>query len=96
MENEAELAARITKALERAQQSGGLIDEPHHLAWAIDQMIRELTGCPTVQAQGTDAEGQPYTYDALGESDEYRAFVREACAGDDGPNTYVWDVGIAP
>lgn len=28
--------------------------------------------------------------------DGYEAFVRDACAGDDGPDTYDWDVGIAP
>jgi hypothetical protein len=26
----------------------------------------------------------------------YRRIVKEACAGEDGPNTYEWDTGIAP
>ncbi len=26
----------------------------------------------------------------------YRKLVKDACAGDDGPNTYSWEVGIAP
>jgi len=28
--------------------------------------------------------------------DKYNQFVKNACAGEDGPNTYEWDVGIAP
>jgi hypothetical protein len=32
----------------------------------------------------------------LGESDEYRKLVTDACAGEDGPETYSWETGIAP
>jgi hypothetical protein len=28
--------------------------------------------------------------------DNYERFVADARAGEDGPNTYAWDVGIAP
>lgn len=28
--------------------------------------------------------------------DEYDLLVVKACAGEDGPNTYTWDTGIAP
>lgn len=28
--------------------------------------------------------------------DAYEAWVTAYCAGDDGPETYEWDVGIAP
>lgn len=28
--------------------------------------------------------------------DKYANVVADACAGDDGPQTYGWDVGIAP
>jgi len=28
--------------------------------------------------------------------DKYDEIVREACDGEDGPNTYEWDEGIAP
>lgn len=27
---------------------------------------------------------------------EYDNFVAECCAGEDGPNDYAWDIGIAP
>lgn len=30
------------------------------------------------------------------ESEEYRKLVADACAGEDGPNTYEWNTGIAP
>ena len=86
---------RIKKALEVAVEYGG-IDGDHHKAWVIDQMVRELTGCPTVQEEGTDAHGKKYTYDALGESEEYQELVRTARKGEDGPETYDWETGIAP
>ena len=28
--------------------------------------------------------------------DEYESVVRMACNGEDGPNTYTWETGIAP
>jgi len=28
--------------------------------------------------------------------DDYEAWVKEYCAGEDGPETYGWDEGIAP
>lgn len=28
--------------------------------------------------------------------ENYERWVREACDGEDGPNTYTWDEGIAP
>lgn len=28
--------------------------------------------------------------------DQYEKTVADACAGEDGPNTYEWDCGIAP
>lgn len=27
---------------------------------------------------------------------DYKKIIKEACAGEDGPNTYEWDTGIAP
>ena len=90
-----ELQAKIEKALGLAVQYGG-IDGDHHKRWVIDQMVRTLTGCPTVQQEGTDVNGKKYTYDALSESEEYKELVRKAKEGEDGPETYDWDTGIAP
>ena len=80
------LAARITKALKYAED--GVYDGAHHKTWVIDQMVRALTGCPMVEKHATDAHGTPYSYEAQGESAQYKAFV--AAAG------RAWDEGIAP
>lgn len=72
----------IELALEYAVRYGG-IDGGHHKTWVIDQMVRALTDCPI-------------TDETQGESDEYKKLVADACNGEDGPNTYDWDVGIAP
>ena len=92
-----ELQGRINKALELAVRYGG-IDGDHHKAWVIDQMVRELTGCPTVQRESPFpwADGKKHIVDTLGESEEYLELVRKAREGEDGPESYDWDTGIAP
>lgn len=87
--------ARITLALQFAV-SYGQIDGAHHKTWVIDQMVRALTGCPWIQGTAINFRGQPYQYDRQGESAEYVTLVAEHNAGEDGPNTYTWDVGIPP
>lgn len=62
---------KIQKALDIAVRYGQF-DGSHHKAWAIDQIVRVLTG-----------KG-------------YKKFIRDACEGEDGPDTYLWDKGIAP
>ncbi len=84
----------IRDALAIASEYGST-DGDHHKAWVIDQIVRTLTGCPTVTRTGTHAHGT-YTFEALGESDAYRAFVADHNDGEDGPDTYHWDEGIAP
>lgn len=86
---------KIARALEIAVRYGG-IDGGHHKMWVIDQMVRALTGCPEVTDQAIDYRGAPYSFTRQGESEEYLAWVREAKAGKDGPDTYGWDEGIAP
>lgn len=76
---------RIAMALRLAESFGG-IDGDHHKTWVIDQMVRALTGCPMVTKSAVDYKGEPYTYEAQGESPEYGAFI-----GGEG-----WDEGIAP
>ena len=82
--HEAEM--RIGEALNIAG-TFGTTDGGHHKMWVIDQMARVLTGCPSVLKTGIDVRGAEYSYEALGESDEYCRFVRDA--GE-------WDEGIAP
>jgi hypothetical protein len=88
------LEDRITLALEYAKD--GQNDGGHHKAWAIDQMVRALTGCPQVTLTAVDAQGQTYTYPGQGESEQYRRFIAAYKAGEDGPDTYSWEEGIAP
>ena len=81
---------RIGQALHYASEYA-YIDGAHHKMWVIDQMVRALTGCPMVEKSATDVRGTPYTYEAQGESDEYREFV-----GSDDEDAGEWDEGIAP
>lgn len=86
----------IQKALAIAVQFGG-IDGSHHRAWAIDQMVRALTACPLEQVTAViQHSGTSYSFMKQGESDAYKKLVADACNGEDGPETYDWDVGIAP
>lgn len=85
----------IAKALQIAFQSGQ-VDGAHHKDWVIDQMVRALTGCPLVEKSAIDCRNDPYTYQAFGESDLYKAFIAKHNQGEDGPETYSWDEGIAP
>ena len=82
-----EAERRIALALEYIYRYGS-IDGAHHKQWVLDQAVRALTGCPTVNGVGSDGD--------LVESDEYRAWVAKHNAGEDGPDTYEWDTGIAP
>lgn len=82
-----ELRRRITEALQVADQYA-TEDGDHHKMWVIDQMIRNLTGCPMVERRSRfpDVHGNHYTYKGLGESEEYRAFIGDG----------EWDEGVAP
>jgi len=62
---------KMAKALDIAFQYGQ-IDEAHHKAWVIDQMVRHLLG------------------------DCYSENIQIQKNGEDGPDTYEWNVGIAP
>jgi hypothetical protein len=80
---------RIGKALHYASEYG-YIDGAHHKQWVLDQMVRALTGCPMVQQTGIDYRGQTFTFEAQGESEEYREWL----GGDD--EGCGWDEGTAP
>ena len=59
-------------------------DGAHHKQWALDQVVRIATKCEN------DGFGNYI------KSDEYHEWVRFHNDGEDGPNTYEWDEGIAP
>jgi hypothetical protein len=82
---ELESDRRIAKALSIAPD--GAYDGDHHKMWVLDQMVRALTGCPMVTRSAVDANGENYSYEAQGESEEYERFVDEVGG---------WDEGIAP
>jgi hypothetical protein len=86
---------RIQSAIELAVRYGG-IDGAHHKTWVIDQMVRALTGCPIIKRFGLSDDGKSYPYEIQGESNEYLKLITEAKEGEDGPDTYEWDEGIAP
>lgn len=75
--------SKIDNAIEMAVCYGG-IDGAHHKDWVIDQMVRALCG------------GKKCKYDSYKKSKKYKKLVKDACKGEDGPNTYTWDEGIAP
>lgn len=82
---------RIDNALKVATRFGG-IDEDHHKAWVIDQMVRALTGCSTPRGRGVADD----VFGGFEESEEYREFVRKTREGEGGPETYDWKTGITP
>lgn len=87
---------RVSHALNIARDFGQY-DGAHHKTWCIDQIVRALTGCPIEKQEVTSTSQLPsYSYECQGESEEYKKFVQEHNSGDDGPDTYYWDTGIAP
>ncbi len=85
----------IEEALECIAEWGGF-DGAHHKQWALDQVARILTECPTTKKHSFDCNGKRYSYESLGESDAYKQWVVAHNDGEDGPDTYDWDEGIAP
>ena len=86
---------RINQALDIAMNYGGY-DGGHHKMWTIDQMVRALCGVPMVTKKAKDYKGQEYTYETLGTNEAYDKWVKNRKSGEDGPDTYGWDEGIAP
>lgn len=79
-------AERIQKALAIAIFCGrpGTL---HTKEWCLDQVVRALTGCPTLTEKGTDYRGTPYAIAKQGTSPEYLALIEQACMGPEGPGT---------
>lgn len=86
---------RVETALAFALRNGQSEGE-HHKSWVIDQMVRILTGSSLVKATAMDCNNKEYTFLERGESKEYLEFVAAARDGEDGPETYGWDIGIVP
>lgn len=86
---------RIEAALETIRSLGS-IDGAHHKQYVLDQVVRLLTGCVPERKTAFDYKRQIYNYDGLNESDEYKKWVAETKAGEEGPETYGWSEGTPP
>ena len=75
----------------------GGIDGSHHKDWVLDQTVRLLKGTPMIISLAKWDNGHEEYRFRLGEATpEYHAWVADCCSGEDGPNTYDYEVGIAP
>lgn len=90
-----QIDTKISETIEIANNLGGF-DGGHHKMFAIDQMVRCLTDCLKITVTNHDVKGIEYTYENFGESEQYLKFISKYNAGSDGPDTYAWDIGIAP
>lgn len=75
----------------------GFYDGAHHKTWVLDQIARILKGTPVIVKRATWPNGEYEDRFSLGDpSVDYLVWVAELTAGEDGPNTYPYDEGIAP
>jgi hypothetical protein len=76
----------------------GWIDGAHHKDWVLDQIARVMKGTPVeIKLAKWDNGHEEYRVDTVEPpSQEYLDWVKEMCDGEDGPNTYSYDEGIAP
>ena len=75
----------------------GCIDGAHHKDWVMDQCARIIKGTrPVVELSKWDDGTEEYSV-SLGEpTEEYHSWVAEQKDGEDGPDTYGYNFGIAP
>ncbi len=83
------------KILEIIERYGG-IDGGHHKQWVLDQIVRIIHKCPLAECSNIDCNGNKYYFKDLGKSEEYKLWVKNHKDGEDGPDTYDWEEGIAP
>lgn len=84
------------KAMIFVEKYGG-IDGDHHKAWVLDQVSRILKGTPVLATEARWEGGLcEIRYHTGAPSKTYLSWVRSMCAGEDGPETYAYDEGIAP
>lgn len=75
----------------------GSIDGAHHKDWLLDQIARILKGTKVIIKVAKWNNGYEEERFILDEpTPEYHKWVEEICDGEDGPNTYSYDIGIAP
>lgn len=75
----------------------GGIDGSHHKDWVLDHVVRLLNGTKVIIKLAKWDDGtEEYRFTLDEPTLEYHEWVRNAMAGEDGPNTYGYEVGIAP
>lgn len=75
----------------------GGIDGAHHKDWVLDQVSRILNGTKIIMKHARWSTGEEeYRFTLDEPSYEYYMWVDKVCAGEDGPNTYSYNVGITP
>lgn len=73
------------------------IDGSHHKDWLIDQVARILKGTKVVVKVAKWENGHTAQRFTLGEPpSSYWDWVKEMEDGEDGPNTYIYNFGVAP
>lgn len=78
-------------------QMYGQIDGDHHKLWVLDQVVRILNGTPIIMKIASWDNGQTEERFELGESPKaYDKWVENYKDGEDGPDTYGYDEGVAP
>lgn len=73
------------------------IDGSHHKDWLIDQIARILKGTRiiiSVAKWNNGHEEERFNLDDA--TQEYHEWVKEMCDGEDGTETYSYDIGVAP
>lgn len=74
-----ELKAKLLSVL----LDGLLTDGAHHKQHELETAVKLLTDCPTITVEAKDYHGKPYSYQVLGESEEFQAFRRSAIHEED-------------
>lgn len=73
------------------------IDGAHHKQWLLDQVVRILKGTKVIVKRASWSNGHTELRFSLAEpTTEYYNWVADCKDGEDGPDTYSYDEGIAP
>lgn len=72
-------------------------DGAHHKDWVLDQIARVMKGTPIIIKLAKWSNGHKEYRISTGEpSQEYLEWVTWMKNGEDGPNTYSYEEGVAP
>lgn len=75
----------------------GSIDGDHHKDWVLDQVARLANGTqPLIRLATWDNGHKEYRVRLAEPPTRYKTWVAELMDGEDGPNSYSYEIGIAP